>query len=69
MNSQINRLGGKWYNMEQDWAIALKEGKEVKIKIEPIYEGDNLRPISFKVKYNIDGQRPKIIKILNQAGG
>ena len=69
MNSQINRSGGKWYNMEQEWANALKEGKEVKVKIEPIYDSDNLRPVSFKVKYNIDGQRTKIIKILNQAGG
>ena len=55
--------------MEQEWANALKEGKEVKVKIEPIYDSDNLRPVSFKVKYNIDGQRTKIIKILNQAGG
>lgn len=69
MNSQINRYGGKWYDMEQDWASALKEGKEVNVKIEPIYELDNLRPISFKVKYTIEGQRTKIIKILNQAGG
>ena len=69
MNSQINRLGGKWYNMEQEWASALKEGKEVNVKIEPIYDSDNLRPISFKVKYTINGQRAKIIKILNQAGG
>ena len=61
MNSQINRSGGKWYNMEQEWANALKEGKEVKVKIEPIYDSDNLRPVSFKVKYNIDGQRTKII--------
>ena len=35
--------------------------KEVKVKIEPIYDSDNLRPVSFKVKYNIDGQRTKII--------
>ena len=55
--------------MEQEWASALKEGKEVNVKIEPIYDSDNLRPISFKVKYTINGQRAKIIKILNQAGG
>lgn len=27
MNSQINRAGGKWYNMEKDWASDLKEGE------------------------------------------
>lgn len=53
---------------EQDWAAALKTEKEVKVKIEPICAGNNLKPISFKIKYDIDGQRRKIIKILNKAG-
>lgn len=69
MNSQINRSGGKWYSMESEWSKALHAGKEVKVKIEPIYNGDNLRPVSFKVKYNIEGQKVKIVRILNQAGG
>ena len=69
MNSQINRSGGKWYNMEQDWASALKEGKEVRVKIEPVYGGDNLRPISFEIEYTIEGMKTKFIEILNQAGG
>lgn len=25
MNSQVNRRGGKWYEMEQEWRNALKE--------------------------------------------
>ncbi|QLY82307.1 DNA/RNA non-specific endonuclease [Clostridium intestinale] len=69
MNSQINRSGGKWYNMEQDWASALKEGKEVRVKIEPVYGVDNLRPISFEIEYTIEGMKTKFIEILNQAGG
>ena len=69
MNSQLNRSGGKWYNMEQDWASTLKEGKEVKVKIEPVYEGDNLRPISFEIEYTIEGMKTKFIEILNQTGG
>ena len=49
MNSQINRSGGKWYNMEQEWLAALKEipPKHVEVSIEPIYQGDLLRPDSF----------------------
>ena len=69
MNSQINRAGGKWYNMETEWANALKEGKEVNVKIEPIYEADNLRPVSFDIEYTIEGMKTKFIEMLNQAGG
>lgn len=71
MNSQINRSGGKWYKMEQMWADALSEPdpKEVKVKIEAVYDGDNPRPTSFKVMYQIEGQRVKVVEILNQAGG
>ncbi|MGV2804246.1 hypothetical protein GNF85_11280 [Clostridium perfringens] len=69
MNSQINRSGGKWYNMEQEWASALKKGKEVKVKIDPIYNLDNIRPIRFEIEYTIEGMKTKFIEILNQAGG
>ncbi len=69
MNSQINRAGGKWYNMETEWANALKQGKDVQVKIQSIYEPNNLRPVSFKIKYTIEGERTKIIKILNKSGG
>lgn len=69
MNSQINRAGGKWYNMETEWANALKEGKDVQAKIQNIYEPNNSRPVSLKIKYTIEGEKTKIIKILNKSGG
>lgn len=71
MNSQINRSGGKWYEMEQEWAKALKEEppKLVTIEIKPIYSGDSLRPNLFKVKYKIGNKRFKNVRIKNQAGG
>ncbi len=71
MNSQINRSGGKWYEMEQEWAKALKEEppKLVTIEIKPIYSGDSLRPHLFKVKYKIGNKRFKNVRIKNQAGG
>ncbi|RXK18392.1 DNA/RNA non-specific endonuclease [Macrococcus sp. DPC7161] len=58
MNSQINRRGGQWYNMEMTWADALKEvpPKQVRVKIEPIYSGESLRPDKFKVKFTVDNK-------------
>ncbi|WP_256984963.1 DNA/RNA non-specific endonuclease, partial [Paenibacillus taichungensis] len=70
-NSQINRSGGVWYEMETDWVNALKEvpPKKVTVKIEPIYSGKSMRPDAFEVVYEIEGKGifEKIIK--NQSGG
>ncbi|WP_066057182.1 DNA/RNA non-specific endonuclease [Robertmurraya korlensis] len=70
-NSQINRSGGEWYKMETVWANALKEvpPKKVSVRIEPVYNGDSLRPSSFEIYYKVEGKRAvrKIIK--NQSGG
>src|SRR5699024_5154851 len=54
-NSQINRSGGEWYKMETVWASALKEEppKKVSVEIEPVYNGDSLRPSSFEVFYKV----------------
>ena len=70
MNSQINRSGGKWYNMEQEWLAALKEipPKHVEVSIEPIYQGDLLRPDSFFVEYKV-GKSYVQEFIKNQPGG
>lgn len=71
MNRDINRSGGEWFNMEKEWANALKETppKKVTVNIEPIYLGKSLRPDSFKVKYQIEGKRTEVRTILNQIGG
>ncbi|MBC1417825.1 hypothetical protein HB849_02190 [Listeria fleischmannii] len=70
-NSQINRSGGEWYSMEQEWASALKEvpPKKVSVKIEPLYSGGSLRPDAFYVKYSIEGQGELTKFIENIAGG
>ncbi|MBC6310980.1 DNA/RNA non-specific endonuclease [Listeria sp. FSL L7-1582] len=70
-NRQINRSGGEWYSMEQEWADALKEvpPRNVSVKIEPSYPGSSLRPDSFRVTYQIEGERKVIREILNRAGG
>lgn len=70
-NSQINRSGGEWFNMETEWANALKENppKKVTVQINPIYSGDSTRPDSFRVEYEIEGDFPVIREIANKKGG
>ena len=48
---------------------ALRNGKTVKVKIEPVYQGTDIRPIKFKISYSIDNGRFMQTKLLNQAGG
>jgi len=67
MNGNLNK--GVWKTMENAWADALKEGKSVRVKIEPVYSGGNVRPDSFNVEYSIGGGRPKEILFNNAPGG
>lgn len=67
MNSNLNR--GVWKQMENTWANVLKECKNVKVKIEPVYSGNSVRPERFKVSYSIDGNRPIIQDFKNSPGG
>lgn len=71
MNRDINRSGGEWFNMEKEWAKALKETppKKVTVNIEPIYSGKSLRPDRFNVAYQVEGDFPKIKTIENMIGG
>jgi hypothetical protein len=54
MNSTLNKGEYKW--LEYTWKKALEEGKKVKVKIEPIYQENSMRPSKFKVDYTIDGK-------------
>ena len=54
MNANLNR--GEWKQMENEWAKALRKGKTVKVKIEPLYERTSLRPESFYITSSIDGE-------------
>lgn len=67
MDGNLNK--GVWKQMENDWAKALKDGKEINVKIEPIYKGNSLSPESFNVTYSIDGGRPVFRDITNTPGG
>jgi predicted ribonuclease toxin of YeeF-YezG toxin-antitoxin module len=55
MDKKVNRSGGEWYNLEQKWKNALKNGDDVKVNIKPIYSGDSKRPDKFEVVYTVNG--------------
>ncbi len=55
MDSTLNR--SEYKSLENTWKSALKEGKEVIVKIKPIYEGDSVRPSQFRVDYSISGEK------------
>lgn len=71
MNREINRSGGTWYKMEQEWKAALSEvpPKKVTVDIQPVYSGKSLRPDSFEVFYQIGDGKPRVKSILNSIGG
>lgn len=68
MDSNLNR--GAWKQMENIWAKALKgpPSQDVKVDIQPVYEGESKRPDAFRVKYWIDG-RYSTQYFRNKAGG
>lgn len=53
-DANINRNDFK--NFENELAKEVKDGKEVNIKVEPIYEGDSKRPVAIVVTYSINGE-------------
>lgn len=63
--SQLSDVNLSSYKkIENQWAGALEEGKDVSVKVKVNYVGDSLRPDSFDVVYKIDGKRT-ITNILN----
>lgn len=53
-DADINRNDFK--NFENELAKEVKDGKRVKVKVEPIYDGDSRRPEAIVVTYTIDGE-------------
>ena len=53
-NGSLNN--GEYKILENTWTKAVAEGKNVEVKIKPIYEGSSRRPSEYKVKYTIDGE-------------
>ena len=53
MDGELNR--GDFARLENTLADAVKDGADVRLKVEPTYEGDSARPSEFRVSYSIDG--------------
>lgn len=54
--SQLRKVNLSDYKkLENQWAKALEEGKDVSVNVKLNYVGDSLRPDSFDVRYTIDG--------------
>lgn len=53
-DANINR--NAFRNFENELAKEVKDGKEVKVKVEPIYEGDSRRPSAIVATCSIDGE-------------
>ena len=54
--------------LECAWAKALKDNRNVIVDIRPVYEGNSERPVSFNIKYRIDGEKFKA-SLKNIYGG
>ena len=67
MNGNLNK--GEWKKLENTWAGALNEGKSVRVAVEPVYSGNTVRPVSFKIEYSIGNGRPIIKVFQNTPGG
>lgn len=55
MDADLNH--GDYLKMENTLADAIKDGKTVNLKIEPVYEGESGRPSEFRISYSIDGEK------------
>ena len=59
MDANLNR--GDYVKLEKSLAEAVKDGADVRLKVEPKYEGDSARPSEFKVSYTIDGEKDVVV--------
>lgn len=59
MDAKLNR--GDFAKLENTLADAVKNGADVRMKVEPVYEGDSMRPTEFRVSYSVDGERDAVI--------
>ena len=59
MDAKLNQ--GDFFKLEKTLADAVKDGADVKLKVEPIYESDSSRPCEFRVTYIIDGDKDVVV--------
>ena len=59
MDAKLNK--GDFAKLEKKLADAVKDGADVRMKIEPVYEGNSTRPTEFRVTYSIDGEKDAVV--------
>ena len=65
MDGKLNK--GDYAKLEGTLAEAVEFGADVRLKVEPVYEGDEVRPAEFRVSYSIDGEKDVIV-FKNRSG-
>ncbi len=59
MEGKLNK--GDYAKLEDTLADAVNDGADVRLRVEPVYEGDAVRPSEFRVSYSIDGEKDAVI--------
>lgn len=59
MDAKLNK--SDYNRVENTLADAVKNGADVKLKVEPIYGNDSSRPSDFQVSYSIDGDKTVVV--------
>ena len=59
MDAKLNR--GDFKKLENTLADAVNGGADVRLKVEPVYEGNSTRPSEFRVSYSIDGDKEVVV--------
>jgi len=50
-----------YVKIENYLADAVKDGADVRLKIEPVYSEDSKRPSEFRISYSVDGDRDVVV--------
>lgn len=53
-SSKVNQ--SEYKKIENEWDRAIKDKKNVWVNVEIKYDGNNVRPSSFHIEYEIDGE-------------
>ena len=59
MAGEVNR--GDFLKLENKLAAAVKDSADVKMKVEPIYEGDSNKPTEYRATYSINGEKDVVV--------
>ena len=55
MDANLNH--GDYAKLENTLSEAVKDGADVRLKVEPVYDGNSTRPAEFRVAYSIYGEK------------